>query len=78
MCFLRLRKQAGVYYSAWSADGLTWYERSHALYAGITPAHFGLMGQNYTGQVGTFSFPYLRYYATGTQFLTGGMRNVYA
>ncbi len=76
--FLRWRKQSGTYYAAWSGDGLVWYEEAMALYASMTPSHFGLMINNYTGSQARAAFGYLRYYANGTQYNTGGTRNVYA
>lgn len=80
LCFLRFRRQAGTYYIAWALDpwGLTWYERSITLFGSITPTHFGLMCNNYSGTTGRVAFGYLRYYAIGTQLTTGGMRNVFA
>ncbi len=77
-CFLRFRLQSGTYYVAWSGDGLTWDERSSTLLGSITPVYFGLYGQNYSGQGALrVSFPYLRYYDTGTQLTTGALRTVY-
>lgn len=79
LCFLRWRKQSGTYYTAWSNDGLVWWEESTTLYASLTPTHFSIAGQNYSGNaVARWAFGYLRYYATGTQLNTGGSRTVYA
>ncbi len=77
-CFLRWRKQSGTYYAAWSNDGINWYEESMALYASMTPSHFGLMINNYTGTRARAAFGYLRYYANGTQYNTGSISNIYA
>ncbi len=77
--FIRWRKQSGTYYAAWSNDGLLWYEESMSLYAGMTPTHFGLMANYYPGAglIAHVGFGYLRYYANGTQYNTGGTRSVY-
>jgi hypothetical protein len=79
LAFLRWRRQAGQYYMGWALDpfGLVWHERAVSIYAGMTPTHFGLAAQNYTGITGRVAFGYLRYYATGTQFLTGGLRTMF-
>lgn len=79
IAFLRWRKQSGTYYMGWSADGLLWWETSTTLYASMTPTHFALGLQQYSGNtVGRCAFGYLRYYANGTQLTTGGSRIVYA
>ena len=79
LIFLRWRKQSGTYYMGWSNDGRLWWETSTTLYASMTPTHFALAAQNYTGNaVLRCAFKYLRYYANGTQLLTGANRTVYA
>jgi hypothetical protein len=77
--FLRWRKQAGLYYTAWSGDpeGLMWYEESTTLYAPMTPTHFSFGMNNYTGATLRCAVSYLRYYASGTQLLSGKLRTVY-
>lgn len=74
--FLRLRRVGSTYYFAWSIDGETWLEKALALNGGMTPSYFGLFGQAYAGSQTRLSFPYLRYYPTGTQLRTGAARNV--
>lgn len=75
-CFIRFRKQSGTYYAAWSVDGVTWFENVITIYGGITPAYIGPYTQNYTGADSEFTFDYFRYYANGTQYLTGALIDV--
>jgi hypothetical protein len=75
-CYIRVRKQAGTYYVAWSGDGETWEEQTFIIYGAITPAYVGLFASNYTAFDAQFSFEYFRYYAIGTQLTTGALVNV--
>ena len=76
-CHIRVRKNSGSWFAAWSEDGETWYEVALTIVGGITPAYFGLYGLNYTNTGNArFSFPYLRYYANGTQYRTGSAVDV--
>lgn len=78
LVFMRLRRVGANYFQAFSKDGEEWVEQSMTLLSGLTPTHFGLAGNNYVSSgVSKFNFRYFRVYATGTQYLTGGLRTIY-
>ena len=67
-----------VHASAWPLHGETWWEDTLSITGGVTPAYFGCFTQSYTTGQLRASFPYLRYYANGTQYTTGALVWAYA
>lgn len=72
---LRLQRVGTTVTRAYSVNGKDWLYPNAITNAAWT--HFGIFLQNYPGNPASASFKFLRYYASGTQNTTGGLRAVY-